>query len=166
MLARTVAALFFVCSVATGQQPQCSSLTLKVVKAQRSATAQAWIIFVANNRRRPAVVRISDQNFHWKIEQAEKEAWNEMLTGGIGPGVPSTAATTPLQEVGSRTIRNRHPLLIGDFDLRRDVPTESLKPLTEYRISFEQDVDLIDSAHSAHECKLVTKPQAFRFEPK
>jgi hypothetical protein len=165
MLIRMVTVLLCACLVATGQQPYCSSLTLNVEIAPYFATAPAWMLFVENNRSQPAVVRISAHNFHWKIEQAEKGAWSEVLTGGIGLGEPSTASIPP-QNLDTRTITKQHRSFVGDFDLRRDIPAESLKLLTEYRITFEQDIDLIDSAGRVNECRLVAKPQVFRFEDK
>jgi hypothetical protein len=118
-------------------------------------------VFVTNNGRQPAAVRILPLGFRWKIQQAKKGAWDEVLTGGIGGGVPSTG-TKPLADVGTCTIDSRKGLLVGDFDLRRDDPEEGLKARTEYRITFTQEVDFINSSGGIKRCKLVARPQVFR----
>ena len=48
-----------------------------------------------------------------------------------------------------------------DFDVRRDVPTdETMKPRKHYRVTFAQDVTLLNDSHEAV-CKLVAEPQPF-----
>ena len=163
MLIRILTLLLVACSVATAQEPSCSSLALTVVKTPHAATAPAWQLFVENNSRRPVAVRIPSQDFHWNIQQADKGAWNEVLTGGIGLGVPSTGAKA-LPDLDTCTIRSRQRLLVDDFDLRRDIPEEGLRPWTKYKITFAQQVNLVNSAGSAKGCKLVAKPQVFRLE--
>src|SRR5690349_20735041 len=111
MLIRGLAVLLFFCLVASGQEPTCSSLSLKVAKAP----PLAWRLFVKNNRNRVVTVRISSQNFHWKIEEADKAVWNEVLSGGVGPGVASTGAKSN-KDLNARTIGRRQRSFVVDFD--------------------------------------------------
>lgn len=150
--------------VAGAQQPDCATVGIVASGSSNTGTTHSWRIYVRNKGGKSLVVRFSPLDFHWKIEEASKQGWQEALTGGVGPGKPSIGAS-PSRGLDIRTILKHKRSLIGDFDVRRDTPDdETLKQGRQYRIIFSLDVTLLsDSRETA--CKLMAEPQSFRIRP-
>jgi hypothetical protein len=145
--------------LAAAQQPDCSTVEILASRPLNTVTTPTWRIYVRNNSPKTIVVRFSPLDFHWKIEGASKQGWQESLAGGIGPGKPSIGASLG-RGTDTRTIKKHHASLVTDFDVRRDVPIDgALKPGRRYRIMFAQDVALLGDNETV--CKLVAKPQLF-----
>jgi hypothetical protein len=146
--------------LAAAQQPDCSTITLGLARSSTSVTTPAWRIYLRNKSARSLVVRFSALDFHWKIEELSDHGWQDAITGGVGPGKPSIQASAGRGE-DRRTIAKHQRSLVTDFDVRRDVPTdESMKPGKRYRITFAQDVTVLNDNHEAV-CKLLAEPQPF-----
>lgn len=163
-LLRVSALLLIGSCLAAAQQPDCSTITLGLARSSTSVMTPAWRIYLQNKSARSLVVRFSALDFHWKIEEPSNQGWQEVLTGGVGPGKPSIEAS-PGRGEDRRTIAKHQRSLVTDFDVRRDVPTdETMKPGKRYRITFAQDVTLLNDSHEAV-CKLLAQPQPFTVRP-
>jgi hypothetical protein len=163
-LLRVVTLLLIGSCLAGAQQPECSTITMDLARSSTSVTTPAWRIYLRNKSAKSLVVRFSALDFHWKIEEASNQGWQEDLTGGVGPGKPSIEAS-PERGEDRRVIAKHQRSLVTDFDVRRDVPTdETMKPGKHYRITFAQDVTLLSDSREAA-CKLVAEPQPFTVRP-
>ena len=142
------------------QRRDCSAVTLRVTSSSPGVTS-AWRIYVQNKTSRNLLVRASALDFHWKMEEASTQGWQEILTGGVGPGKPSHGAS-PGVDADTRTIAKHQKSLIFDFDAKRDLTSDgTIKRGKRYRISFAQDVTLLGGIRETV-CKLVAKPQSFQ----
>ena len=165
MLLRVLAFVLIPCSVVVTREPNCTGLSLRVVSSSVVGGAPAWRVYIQNKTRNSATVRVGPLDYRWTLEKGAKGKWDVVLTGSIGPGKPSAGARPAPELDTTRALGAGQRLVVDEFDLRREFSDgQALTPGASYRITFEQDVELINDG-VAVKCKLAAKPRLFRYQP-
>lgn len=157
-----VVCILLACFRANAQGPACSALELTVETVSRGAATTQWRVLLRIRSERALRLGVPPEKFSWRIEERTRGAWSEVLTGGVGPGKASSGAKSKLDDTAS-LLRTNERLLIGDFDVRRDLSQTDLTPQSVHRITFAQDVYFQPPrGGEAIWCTLTAKPQVFR----
>ncbi len=166
MLVRLLAFVLIPCAIAGGQQLGCGGLRLYTVSRSESGAPNAWSVFLQNRSNIPIRVQLSPVGFRWVVEGLTDGKWSVVLSGGIGPGKPSVGAAEGRAQDASRILGSLQKLFLDQFDLSQELPeVQDFVPGAPYRITFEQDVEVLTSNLSA-KCKLRAKPRPFRYKPR
>jgi hypothetical protein len=139
----------------------CSKLQLTA----KDISPGTWRIAVESDAYGPFLTGVVGPNLQWTLEEAENHRWQQVLSGGVGVGVPDEGAK-PVAD--SNAIVPPHPphilwpLFITDFDLREWSAGYAFSAQAKYRLTFESPVSVSDDQTRTLSCYLRVQTAAFR----